>query len=148
MAITEYGQYMPLAGSPGQLANYQEYAADSYPAKEIIPFGAAVLLSADGTGVVPVKTDGKPIGIALSRGIHDYTTNADDQRYLVGQPVPVVKRGNIFVVAGVDVTNGMAVQVDATSGKFVVSGGIDFSRAVFRGNATADSLVQIEINLP
>lgn len=147
MTITEYGQYMPLAGSPGQLANYQEYAADSYPAKEIIPFGAAVQLSADGTGVVPVKTDGTPIGIALSRGIHDYTTNADDQKYLVGQPVPVVKRGNIFVTAGGDVTNGKAVQINS-AGKFVTSGGIDFSRAVFRGNATADSLVQIEINLP
>ena len=148
MPIIEYGQYMPLAGSPGQLANYQEYAADSYPAKENIPFGASVQLSADGTGVVPVKVDGKPIGIALSRGIHDYTTNADDQKYLVGQPVPVVKRGNIFVVAGGDVTNGMAVQVDVATGKFVASGGIDFSRAVFRGNATVDSLVQIEINLP
>lgn len=148
MAITEYGQYMPLAGSPGQLANYQDYAADNYPAKEIIPFGTAVQLAADGKGVVPVKTDGNPIGIALSRGIHDYTTNADDQKYLVGQPVPVVKRGNIFVVAGGDVTNGMAVQVDVATGKFVARGGSDFSRAVFRGNATADSLVQIEINLP
>ncbi|QGG51446.1 hypothetical protein GDS87_10955 [Lysinibacillus pakistanensis] len=57
-------------------------------------------LSADGTGVIPVKTGGLPIGIALSHGIHDYTTNANDQKYLVGQPVPVVKRGNIFVVAG------------------------------------------------
>ena len=42
----------------------------------------------------------------------------------------------------------MAVQVDVATGKFVASGGIDFSRAIFRGNATADSLVQIEINLP
>jgi len=146
--ITEYGQYMPIVGSPGQLANYQEYAADSYPAKEVIPFGAAVQLSADGTGIVPVKTGGSPIGIALSRGIHDYTTNADDQKYLVGQPVPVVKRGNIFVVAGGDVTNGSTVQVDTATGKFIASGGIDFSRAVFRANAVADALVQIEINLP
>lgn len=146
--ITEYGQYMPIAGSPGQLANYQEYAADSYPAKEIIPFGAAVQLSTDGTGVVPVKTGGTPIGIALSRGIHDYVANADDQKYVVGQSVPVVKRGNIFVVAGDDVTNGTAVQVDATTGKFVVSDGVIFSRAVFRANATEDALVQIEINLP
>lgn len=148
MAITEYGQYMPIAGKPGQLANYQEYAADSYPAKEVIPFGAAVQLSTDGAGVIPVKTGGTPIGIALSRGIHDYTTNADDQKYLVGQPVPVVKRGNIFVVAGGDVTNGSVVQVDATTGKFVASGGIEFSRAVFRAKASADALVQIEINLP
>lgn len=148
MAITEYGQYMPTAGKPGQLANYQEYAADSYPAKEIIPFGAAVQLNSDGTGVVPVKADGVPIGIALAREIHDYTTNADDQKYLVGQPVPVVKRGNIFVVAGGDVTNGAAVQVDAATGKFVTSNGVDFSRAVFRANAVADALVQIEINLP
>ena len=148
MAITEYGQYMPIAGSPGQLANYQEYAADSYPAKEVIPYGAAVQLSADGAGVIPVKTGGSPIGIALSRGIHDYTTNADDQKYLVGQPVPVVKRGNIFVVAGGDVVNGTAVQVDADTGKFVASAGIPFARAVFRSNATVDTLVQIEINLP
>ncbi len=148
MAITEYGQYMSIAGSPGQLANYQEYAADSYPAKEVIPYGAAVQLSADGTGVIPVKTGGSPIGIALSRGIHDYTTNADDQKYLVGQPVPVVKRGNIFVVAGGDIVNGTAVQVDADTGKFVPSAGIPFVRAVFRSNATVDTLVQIEINLP
>lgn len=148
MAITEYGKYMPIAGSPGQLANYQEYAADSYPAKEIIPYGAAVQLSADGTGVIPVKTEGSPIGIALSRGIHDYTTNADDQKYLVGQPVTVVKRGNIFVVAGGDVVNGTAVQVDADTSKFVASAGIPFAQAVFRSNATVDTLVQIEINLP
>lgn len=148
MAITEYGQYMPIAGKPGQLANYQEYAADSYPAKEVIPFGAAVQLSADGTGIVPVKVGGSPIGIALAREIHDYTTNADDQKYLVGQPVPVVKRGNIFVVAGSDVLNGAAAQVDAATGKFVSNAGVAFTRAVFRANATADSFVQIEINLP
>ncbi|MFF5994273.1 hypothetical protein AAGS61_05900 [Lysinibacillus sp. KU-BSD001] len=150
MPITEYGQYMSPAGGPGKLANYQEYAADTYAAKEVIPFGAAVQLSMDGKGVTPVKTGGTPIGIALSRGIHDYTTNADDQKYVVGQPVPVVKRGNIFVVAGGDVTNGAAVKVDPATSKFVATGetAVAFGSAVFRANATADALVQIEINLP
>lgn len=150
MAITNYGKYMSPAGGPGKLANYQEYAADTYAAKEDIPYGAAVQLSVDGKCVTQVKAGGTPIGVALSRGIHDYTTNADDQKYTVGQPVAVMKRGNVFVVAGGDVTNGAAVKVDPTTGKFVMTGdtAVTFSASVFRAAASADNLVQIEINLP
>lgn len=150
MSITNYGKYMPPAGKAGQLANYQEYAADTYAAKEVIPYGAAVQLTMDGTGITPLKAGGTPIGVALARDIHDYTTNADDQKYVVDQPVAVVKRGNIFVTAGGDITNGAAVKVDPATGKFVATGetAIAFSSAVFRATATADHLVQIEINLP
>lgn len=149
MPITNYGQYMSPAGGPGKLANYQDYAADTYAATEVIPFGAAVQLHAGG-GVTPVKTGGTPIGVAMATGIHDYTTNADDQKYLVGQPVPVMKRGNVFVVAGGDVTNGAVVKVDPATGKFVGTGesAITFPSSVFRAAAVANGLVQIEINLP
>lgn len=141
---------MSPAGGPGKLANYQDYSADTYAAKEVIPYGTAVQLNVDGTGITPLKVGGTPIGVALARDIHDYTTNADDQKYLVDQPVAVVKRGNIFVTAGGDITNGAAVKVDPATGKFVATGetAIAFSSAVFRSSATADSLVQIEINLP
>lgn len=149
MPITNYGQYMSPAGGPGKLANFQDYAADTYGAAEVVPFGTAVQLAAGG-GVTPLKAGGTPIGVAMSRGIHDYTTNADDQKYEVGQPVPVMKRGNIFVVAGGDVTNGAAVKVDVATGKFVATGdaAISFPSSVFRAAGTANGLVQIEINLP
>lgn len=150
MPITNYDKYMPIAGKAGQLANYQDYSADSYAAAEVIPYGAAVQLTADGSGITPLKTGGTPIGIALAQNIHDWVTKADDQKYLVGQPVAVVKRGNIFVTAGGDVVSGNAVKVDPATGKFVATSetAIAFPAAVFKANATADSLVQIEINLP
>ncbi|WP_438800605.1 structural cement protein Gp24, partial [Acinetobacter baumannii] len=48
MAITNYDKYMPEAGGRGKLANYQDYSADTKAAAEVIPFGAAVQLGADG----------------------------------------------------------------------------------------------------
>jgi hypothetical protein len=150
MPITNYDKYMPVAGKAGQLANYQDYSADTYAAKEVIPYGVAVQLTVDGTGITPLKVGGTPIGVALAQEIHDWVLKADDQKYLVGQPVPVVKRGNIFVNAGGDVVTGNAVKVDPATNKFVATGetAIAFSTGVFKANATADSLVQIEINLP
>lgn len=150
MSITNYDKYMPVAGKAGQLANYQDYSADTYAAKEVVPYGAAVQLTTDGTGITPLKAGGTPIGIALAQEIHDWVLKADDQKYLVGQPVPIVKRGNIFVTAGGDIVTGNAVKVDPATGKFVATGetAIAFSSAVFKANASADNLVQVEINLP
>lgn len=150
MPITSYDKYMPIAGGPGKLANYQDYSADTYAATEVIPYGAAVQLTVDGTGITLLKTGGTPIGIALAQEIHDWVLKADDQKYLVNQPVAVVKRGNIFVTAGGDIITGNTVKVDTTTGKFVASGAdvIAFPSAVFKAIATADQLVQIEINLP
>ena len=149
MPITDYSKYMSQLVSRA-ISKLSRHSADTYAAKEVIPFGAAVQLNANGTGITTLKAGGTPIGVALARDIHDYTTNADDQKYLVDQPVAVVKRGNIFVIAGGDVTNGAAVKVDPATGKFVATGetAIAFSSAVFRSHATENSLVQIEINLP
>lgn len=150
MPITSYPQYMQPAGKAGQLANFQDYVADTYPTEEEVPFGAAVQLNGTGTAIKPIAASGTVIGIALAQNIHDYINEADDQKYQVGVPAAIVKRGRIFVVAGDDVTNGQAVKVDPTTQKFVASGDsvIDVPRAVFKANASADQLVEIEINLP
>lgn len=150
MAITSYQQYMQPAGKAGQLANYQGYTADTHIAKEVIPFGAAVQLTADGTGVTLLKVDGVPMGVALAQNIHDYINKADDQNYPVSSPAAIVKRGRIFVNAGGNVVNGDSVKVDITTGKFVATSetAIDFPKAVFKANSTTGNLVEIEINLP
>lgn len=150
MPITTYVDYMEPAGKAGQLANFQDYTADTYTPKEVVPYGAAVQLTADGLNITPVKTAGKVIGIALAQHIHDYAENKDDQKYEVLQPAAIVKRGRIFVRCGGDVINGQAVKVDPTTQKFVADGvgAVDIANAVFKRNATDGQLVEIEINLP
>lgn len=150
MPITNYPDYMQPAGKAGQLSSYQDYLADTYPGEKIVPFGAAVQLNATGTAIKPIATGGAVIGIALAQNIHDWVEKKDDQNYPVGEPAAIVKRGRIFVVAGGDVINGQAVKVDPATQKFVASGdsAIDVTSAVFKANATADQLVEIEINLP
>ncbi len=51
-------------------------------------------------------------------------------------------------MAGGDVINGQAVKVDPNIQKFTVDGDIAINGAVFKANATANQLVEIEINLP
>lgn len=150
MPITNYSDYMEPAGKAGQLSNYQDYTADTYAIETLVPFGAAVQLNATGTAIKPIATDGTVIGIALAQNIHDWVEKKDDQNYPVGEPAAIMKRGRIFVVAGGDVINGQAVKVDPTTQKFVASGAavIDVTNAVFKNNASADQLVEIEINLP
>lgn len=150
MSITSYSQYMQPAGKAGQLANFQDYVADTYATEAVVPFGAAVQLNATGTAIKPVAASGTVIGIALAQNIHDYIHEADDQKYKVGTPAAIVKHGRIFVVAGGDVINGQGVKVDPATQKFVASGAsvIDVKNAVFKSNAAADQLVEIEINLP
>ncbi|WP_342577697.1 hypothetical protein [Psychrobacillus sp. FSL K6-2843] len=150
MPITNYPEYMLPAGKPGQLSNFQDYMADTYAVETVVPFGAAVQLNAEGTAIKPIATGGTVIGIALAQNIHDYVEKKDDQNYQVGEPAAIVKRGRIFVVAGGDVVNGHAVKVDPATQKFVATGAavIDVSNAVFKSNASADQLVEIEINLP
>lgn len=150
MPITNYPDYMQPAGKPGQLANYQDYTADTFAVEEKVPFGAAVQLNATGTAITPIKAEGTVIGVALAQNIHDYVEKKDDQNYPVGEPAAIIKRGRIFVIAGGDVINGQAVKVDPAAQKFVASGvgAIDVKNAVFKSNATADQLVEIEINLP
>ncbi|USK71755.1 structural cement protein Gp24 [Peribacillus asahii] len=148
MPITSYPQYMEPAGKAGQLANFQDYVADSYAVQEAVPYGAAVQLNATGTAITPIKASGNVIGIALAQHIHDYVEKKDDQKYEVASSAAIVKRGRIFVVAGGDIINGQAVKVDPATQKFTVDGSIAVANAVFKGNATADQLVEIEINLP
>lgn len=148
MPITSYGQYMNPAGKAGQLANYQDYTADSYTPSEVVRYGAAVQLTADGLNVTEIKTDGTVIGIALAQNIHDYVENKDDQKYEVNQPAAIVKRGRIFVKCGGDVVNGNTVTVDPTTQTFKADGTVKIANAVFKANASADQLVEIEINLP
>lgn len=151
MAITEYGKYMPEAAHAGKLANYQDYEADTKAAEGSIPFGAAVQLGADGEGVIPLKTEGTPFGIALATEVHDWVRNADDQHYKQYDAVAVVRKGTIWVEAGDDVMTGEAAAVNPSNGKFYpadTEGAIAFPTATFKTKATAGNLAQVQINLP
>lgn len=153
MPITEYGKYMPEAQRAGALANYQDYSADTKAAEEVIPFGAAVQLGADGEGVVTVKAGGKPYGIAMAQEIHDWINDADDQHYKQYKPVAVARKGVIWVTAGEDVLTGEAVNVNPVNGRFYASdtataGTIPVPTGAFKTSAAAGALVQVEINQP
>ena len=139
---------MQPAGKAGQLSSYQDYTADTYAVEKTVPFGTAVQLNATGTAIKPIATGGAVIGIALAQNIHDWVEKKDDQNYLVGEPAAIVKRGRIFVVAGGDVINGQAVKVDPATQKFTADGAVAINGAVFKANAIANQLVEIEINLP
>lgn len=148
MPITSYPDYMNGPGKAGQLSNYQDYKADTEAAEEVIYYGRAVQLNAAGTAVTNVKTGGTVIGIAMLREGHDFTEKKDDQKYETGDPVAIVKQGLLFVVAGGDVIKGQAVKVDVATGKFSTDAAVAVPSAVFKGNATAEQLVEIEIQLP
>ncbi|GLC88249.1 structural cement protein Gp24 [Lysinibacillus piscis] len=148
MPITNYPDYMQPASKAGQLSSYQDYTADTYAVEAVVPFGAAVQLNATGTAIKPIATGGTVIGIALAQTIHDWVEKTDNQNYPFGEAATIVKRGRIFVVAGGDVINGQAVKVDPATQKFTVDGAIAINGAVFKANALANQLVEIEINLP
>lgn len=149
MPISTYPNYMDGPGKAGQLSNYQDYVADTEVAEEVIHYGHAVQLNATRTAVTNVKTGGSVIGVAMLREGHDFVEKKDDYKYEVGDPLAVVKRGRLFVVAGGDVLKGQAVKVDPTTQKFVADGtGAVDVKAVFKGPAVADQLVEIEIHLP
>lgn len=154
MPITDYNnRYMEEASSPGKLANYQDYSADTKAAEEDIPYGAAVQLGTDGEGVTKVKASGSPYGIALAQEMHDWVNNADDQHYKKFKPVAVVRKGVIWVEAGEDVMTGEKANVSPTDGKFYASdtvtvGTIEVPTGRFKSKATAGNLVQLEINQP
>lgn len=153
MAITSYDKYMPEASGKGKLANYQDYSAETKAAAEVIPFGSAVQLSATGDAVTVMKASGKPYGIALASEIHDWVLETDDQKYLQYDAVPIVRKGVIWVEAGEDIICGESVKVNPATGKFhpadsITTDIIAFPSSVFKTNASAGALVQIEINLP
>lgn len=151
--IKEYGKYMPEASHAGKLANYQDYRADTKPASEQIPYGAALQLTADGEAVSTVKTGGKPVGIALASEVHDWINQADDQHYKQFNPVAVVRKGTIWVTVGEDVIAGEEANVNPENGLFYAAdtgtlNTIKFPTAVFKTKAKLGGLAQLEINLP
>lgn len=153
MPITNYDKYMPEASGKGKLANYQDYSADTKAADEVIPFGAPVQLGSNGETVTNVKAGGKPYGIALAQEVHDWVTGANDQNFPQYAPVPVVRKGVIWVEAGEDVITGELANVNPVNGKFYASdtataGTVVFPSATFKSSASANQLVQVEINLP
>ncbi|KZE64972.1 hypothetical protein AWM68_20890 [Fictibacillus phosphorivorans] len=153
MSITTYDKYMPEAGGPGKLANYQDYSADTKAAGELIPFGSPVQLDVTGEKVTPVKAAGAPYGIALAQEVHDWVTNANDLLYPLNAPVAVVRKGVIWVEVAEDVITGKTAKVNPANNKFypgdtATAGTITFPSATFKSKASAGSLAQLEINLP
>ncbi|GKV70274.1 hypothetical protein NCCP2716_27720 [Sporosarcina sp. NCCP-2716] len=151
--ITQYDKYMPEASHAGKIANYQDYQADTKPASEKIPFGAALQLTADGESVSTVKTGGKPVGIALASEVHDWINNEDDQHYKQFNPVAVVRKGTIWVRVGEDVIAGEEANVNPEDGRFYAAdtatvNTIKFPTAVFKTKAKLGGLAQLQINLP
>ncbi|RAS75237.1 structural cement protein Gp24 [Priestia endophytica] len=152
MAITSYGKYMDEATSKGKLANYQDYSADTKAAAEVIPFGVMTELTGDGK-TVKVFEGGKPYGIAMAQEVHDWVTQADDQKYKTKSPVSVARKGVLWVEALEDVSMTDGVVVDPTTGNFrpadtTTTGVVALPSAAFKTNAKAGGLVQLEINLP
>jgi hypothetical protein len=153
MSITTYDKYMPEAGGPGKIANYQDYSADTKAAAEVVPFGSPVQLDVTGEKVTQIKAAGKPYGIAIAQEVHDWVTNANDQNYPLNAPVAVVRKGVIWVEVAEDVITGKSANVNPANNKFYPSdtataGTIAFPSATFKSKASAGSLAQVEINLP
>lgn len=142
----DYNKYMSPAAKAGQIANYQGWNCDTYPVETTVAFGSPVQLHSDFNRIVP--TTDAVIGIAVATKEHDYVNKADDQNYVKGDAATIMKRGRIFVKVGKDVNNGAAVKFDTVTGTFDAESALEVPTGVFKQSAKANTLAEIEINIP
>lgn len=108
--VFEYYQYEQAKGIPGGKADATNDDVFSYAAEESMNPGVPVILGTDpDTQIKVAGTSGdgaKCVGITVHTN-KLYTGTGD--YYEAGYSVPVMRKGDIFVEAGVDVTAGEAV---------------------------------------
>lgn len=151
MAITEYGQYLTPELGKGRIGQFPFHEADTLAAAKPIEWGIAVQRDATRPKrAVPYD------GTARFEGIVQAGSSAANYdgpyRYEQYEPVPVMRRGRIWVEVLEDVVEGGAAVIDPTTANFRPEGtataGVSVAIGIFKSSATAGSLALLEINLP
>lgn len=170
----------PSEASPGQIADLEDYSIASYPAAEVISPGRLLQMASDNVSVKQVQNTSsdtttpctKVVGVSVlktARAPSESSLSSDPQLYQIGDMVPVMKRGKIFVEwkssagAPVGTNSGLNVYHSSTTstdrGKFTADAAASTSGSevspvpnnlVLRAPArtTSGNIQLLEINLP
>jgi hypothetical protein len=130
------------------------YEAQPCIAEDAIPFGVAVKRGVGLQGVVVYDGAAGSVlaGIAIDNGRGSRTLGATNQ-YNVQTPVPVMRKGSVWVRVLEDTGAGDTVKIDHATGHFRPSATVEAnatvlpSAVVIRG-AVANGLAMLDINLP
>lgn len=146
MTIPLPEKYMRPEGGVGKLANYQSTQADTLVAGAAIPYGAPVSAV---DGVASVFTTGDLFGVAIAQEYAKEIPYGDGEKvgeYPKSKPVPVLRKGSIWVKVSDDVVQNEKATVDASGFKKAVAEEVVVG--VFQSTASANGLAILQINLP
>ena len=146
MTIPMPRKYMDAEGGIGKIANYQGTQMDTKFSGEVIPFGSP--LEAIGSEVKMFST-GVFFGVAVAKNFVDeipYDNGDKVGEYRLKQPVPVLRKGTIWVKATEDVVE--SEQAMPSDDGFKKATGIADAVGIFQSSAAAGNLVMLQINLP
>ncbi|GGC98093.1 structural cement protein Gp24 [Enterococcus wangshanyuanii] len=146
MTIPYPEKYMKKELGIGKRANYQDVEVNTKFSSEKIPFGSPVEAEED---KVKVLADGRFYGVAMADNYSDeipYDNGEKVGQYTVDKPVPILRKGAIWVKASEDVKESEPAAATATG--FKVATASDPIVGVFESTAQAGGLVVIKINLP
>lgn len=146
MTIPLPEKYMRPEGGVGKLANYQSTQADTLVAGAAIPYGSPVSAV---DGVASVFTTGDLFGVVIAQEYAKEIPYGDGEKvgeYPKGKPVPVLRKGSIWVKVSDDVVQNEKATVNASGFKKAVAEEVVVG--VFQSTASANGLAILQINLP
>lgn len=157
MPILDYREYMDPELGLGRVAAMHGIRTESAAAAGDISWGAALQLNADDPNKVEPYAGGKPFyGIAIESMFGEFretdVSQFPDVHYVAQDAVSILRRGRIWVLVLEDVTKGQGAKVDNATANFrpETTAVVEVSAVVgvFKGNALANHLAEVEINLP
>lgn len=146
MTIPLPEKYMRPEGGVGKLANYQSTQADTLVAGAAIPYGSPVSAV---DGVASVFTTGDLFGVVIAQEYAKEIPYGDGEKvgeYPKSKPVPVLRKGSIWVKVSDDVVQNEKATVNASGFKKAVAEEVVVG--VFQSTASANGLAILQINLP
>lgn len=146
MTIPLPEKYMRPEGGVGKLANYQSTQADTLVAGAAIPYGSPVSAV---DGVASVFTTGDLFGVIIAQEYAKEIPYGDGEKvgeYPKSKPVPVLRKGSIWVKVSDDVVQNEKATVNASG--FKKAAPEETVIGVFQSTASANGLAILQINLP
>jgi|ERR1700722_303797 len=174
----------PAEASPGQIGDLEDYSIESFVASAVVNPGRAVQLSADGkscnqvsqTSSSTTTPPNKVLGVAVlktARAPADagFSYTGTPQQYQIGEMVPVMKRGKVFVEwssttaqpvgtnVGLNIYSSSTASTGTNNGKFTANTASDTGgseilpvpggmRLKPPARTTSGNIALLEINLP
>ncbi|MFX3616231.1 MAG: hypothetical protein ACE3JK_01705 [Sporolactobacillus sp.] len=141
----------------GRVAAMHGIRTESAAAAAAINWGAALQLNADDPNKIEPFAGGKPFyGIAIESMFGEFretdVSEFPTANYVAQDAVSILRRGRIWVLVLEDVIRGQGAKVDNVTANFrpetTVVAEVSTVVGVFKNNALANHLAEVEINLP